>query len=323
MEHSLTTDVTQATPTWVRALSIPTAAIGVIAFFLPWFQVSCGPMHVSFSGYDMASGEINKKLDTQRVESPYKRLFQGQARRRAHSPSTAVSPDNETSRRPLGRNATPSNSDPLLWIVPGACAVLFLMALFGLPRLPTILVSGVGAAYLAYFWVTGDRAASDPANTGGILTFDWQMGFWTTWVGLIVPMIAALLKPRVSRLALYVQPNGYLIPPHPVARLNRVNPPAPTSNLSMEVGGEPQFAGLALKDTWTEPRSQSPAPQAVACLVCRFASAVWRCATHGLMLCAQCRPHYQCPPPSYGCNWQPVQTSQPRTVMTSPLGGLR
>jgi hypothetical protein len=91
---------------------------------------------------------------------------------------------------------------------------------------------------------------------------------------------------------------------------------APTWN-PMELGGEPQFAKVFLHDTWTA------APQAAAWHVCRTAGSVWRCATHGLMLCAQCRPYYQCPPPSYGCNWQPVQASPKRTVMTSPLGGLR
>jgi hypothetical protein len=299
MEHSAARDVVEKTPTWVRAVSIPTAALGIIAFFLPWFQVSCGPVHVAFSGYDVASGHASEKLDSQRTASAYKGLFRGETRRQAHPPRTTVSPDKETSRRSLGPNTTPTDSDPLLWVVPGACAVLLLMALFGLPRFPTIFVSWLGAAYLAYFWVTGDRAASDPANTGGILTFDWQIGFWTTWVGMVVPMMAALLKPRTHRLAPYVQPTVYL-PSHPATRpVSLAAPP------------------------WTPPPPRLIAPQGPVCHVCRTASAGWRCGTHGLMLCAQCRPNYQCPPPSYGCKWQPVQVSRPQAVMTSPLGGLR
>ncbi len=83
----------------------------------------------------------------------------------------------------------------LLWIVPLACACLLLLALFGAPKVPTILASLAGSAYLAYFAIEAARSGTDPRNTGGILEYSWLFGFWMAWVGLVAPAIVALARP--------------------------------------------------------------------------------------------------------------------------------
>lgn len=136
-------------------------------------------------------------------------------------------------------------------------------------------------------------------TAAGLLVLGIWLYAWLTGICLLVWLAGSLVVWHARQKN---PTTGYYYPASPVIV-------QPQSAAAPSAG----WANMPFESTWT------PA----ACHVCRTASPVWRCATHGLMLCAHCRPHYQCPPASYGCHWQPVQASQPRTVMTSPLGGLR
>jgi len=181
------------TPSWTRAVSVPTAIIGIVGFFLPWFQVSCGPVRDQFSGYEFATGKWEDKLrssDSRELLNFWVDKWHTKRGTVRGGTRPIRPPTNEAQVQP------PANTPfPLLWIVPIACACLFLLALFGAPKVPTVLVSLAGSAYLAYFTIEGSRAGSDPRNTGGILEYSWLFGFWMAWVGLVAPAIAALARP--------------------------------------------------------------------------------------------------------------------------------
>jgi hypothetical protein len=175
-------------------MSIPTALVGIVAFFLPWIEISCGPIAISVSGYEIATGSYNQKLAPEhtekfqrQVEAAMGRSFnRRRPRRQANRP-----PSPEPEPKPPGGSRV-----PLLWIVPVACVALFLLALFGVPRVPTLLVSLVASAYLAYFGVMTEQQATDPQYTGGIVAHSWLWGFWGCWLGIMGPAVVALLKPR-------------------------------------------------------------------------------------------------------------------------------
>ncbi len=177
----------------LRALSITTALVGIVAFFLPWLQFSCGPVRLSVSGYDLATGNANEKFGPEHLEEFNRRIDStlGHATR----PKQATTAPRSKQSSAQGE-ATSSVSMPLLWVVPVACGILFILALLGIPRTATLSVAAVAAAYLAYFWVTGEQQMSDPAYTGGIIEFKWLFGFWAAWLGLVAPAVAALLKPH-------------------------------------------------------------------------------------------------------------------------------
>jgi len=180
---------------WVQAVSIPTALLGIVAFFLPWSQISCGPVTLSFSGYELATGSYEEKLGHEHYDRFERRLDsaldQELKRHGVRKTWPKQAPSQESEREPQTGWRL-----PLLWIVPGACAVLLLLGVFGLPRIPALLVSLVASAYLAYFGVTTEQQATDPQYTGGFLTQTWMWGFWSCWLGLVAPAVAALLKPR-------------------------------------------------------------------------------------------------------------------------------
>jgi len=156
-----------------------------VAFFLPWVQVSCGPIALTLSGYELATGSYQEKLGPESFDKFERRLMdQGATRGRARKSQP---------QRPPTQKDEP---ETLLWVVPGACAILFLLGLFGLPRIPTLLVSLVASSYLAYFGVTSEKDLTDPQYTGGFLAHTWMWGFWGCWVGLVAPAVVALLKPR-------------------------------------------------------------------------------------------------------------------------------
>ena len=182
-------------PPWVQAVSVPTALLGVICFFLPWVQVSCGGVHLEFSGYEMATGEGVRKADPERMGPFYDNLEKGldeslgvrksaKARHKTHP------------KEPPPANSGQSPHNPLLWIIPGACAVLGVLGLFGLPRGPTIAVSLLGAACLGYFGAVWESQLTDPAVTGGFIDHRWLAAFWACWVAVLAPMILAMVRPR-------------------------------------------------------------------------------------------------------------------------------
>jgi hypothetical protein len=185
------TNLHSSIPAWVRGVSIPGALFGMLAFFLPWIAVSCGPVRMTVSGYELATGQWSEKLSDRNIDSFYaktnRQLNQELGLRQRVS-----------TQRPSAANVPPSPQDqniPLLWIVPGVCLILFVLAVVGMPRAPTIVLCALGAAYLAYFGVTSEQQLNDPGVTGGILGHEWLFGYWGSWVGLMVPMFVAIFQP--------------------------------------------------------------------------------------------------------------------------------
>lgn len=175
-------------PTWVRGISIPVAVVGILAFFLPWVAVSCGPMRLTVSGYELASGSYNEKFSKQGIDDFWSR--QTGARQKQ-------SPPNKKDR---SAQVTVQGQDnvPMLWTLPVTCIILVVLGAFGLPRTPTIIVSVLAAAYLAYFGITSEQQLNDPRNTGGILTHEWLVGYWMGWIGLLGPMFVAIFRPHTD-----------------------------------------------------------------------------------------------------------------------------
>ena len=172
-------------PSWARATSVPTALLGVVTFFLPWFQFSSRQLSLStsISGYEFATGGWQRQFDPKRADDFWNRLKSTQATGR----SLSKRPSQRT-HEPLKR-ADPAVTWPLLWAVPAGCLLLAVLGLFGLPRVATAAVSAIASGYLAYFGVSLENQARDPATTGGILGHDWLPAFWATWVALLVPIV--------------------------------------------------------------------------------------------------------------------------------------
>jgi len=183
-------------PAWVRGVSIPGALFGMLVFFLPWVAVSCGPVRMTVSGYEFATGKWSEKFSDRNIDSFFDRTnrqLNQQSGLRQRLPARQLPPG---AKVPSGPQASEAQNDPLLWIVPGACLILLVLGIAGLPRAPTILVCSLGAAYLAYFGVTSEQQLNDPRVTGGILGHEWLFGYWGSWVGLMAPMFVAIFRPR-------------------------------------------------------------------------------------------------------------------------------
>lgn len=137
------------------------------------------------SGYEMATGDWQRKFDSTR----YDEFFNGHpdtTRRTTHVTKSQVQP-----------HRTPeAHATPALWIVPAACAVLALLGLFGLPRTTTAIVATIAAAYLAFFGVSLENQANDPRITGGLVGHDWLPAFWGTWVALLAPLVLSHVRTR-------------------------------------------------------------------------------------------------------------------------------
>ncbi len=195
VSHTVPPTFEAESPPWVRAVSIPTALVAIVAFFLPWLQVSCGPITFSISGYEFATGSYQEKLGPEHYNEFERQLraamHQGSRRGRARKSQPKQPPTPKVAPEPRTEQ-----SAPLLWVVPGACATLLLLGLLGLPRIPTLLVSLVGSLPLAHFGVTSEQELTDPQYTGGLLAHTWTWGFWGCWLGLVAPAVVALLKPR-------------------------------------------------------------------------------------------------------------------------------
>lgn len=182
-------------PAWVRGVSIPGALFGMLAFFLPWVAVSCGPLRMTVSGYELATGQWSDKFSDRNIGSFYDRTtkqLNQQLGLKQRSPARGL-PGVTVPPKP---QVSEAQDIPLLWIVPAACLILLVLGVAGLPRAPAILVSALGVAYLAYFGVTWEQQLNDPGMTGGILGHEWLFGYWGSWVGLMVPMFVAIFRPR-------------------------------------------------------------------------------------------------------------------------------
>lgn len=180
--------------TWVRGISIPVAMVGILAFFLPWVAVSCGPMRVTVSGYELATGSYNDKFSAQGIDDFWRKTGDDLNRQTgARQKQKSLSKN-----RPVQGTVQRQDDVPMLWTLPAACIILVLLGAFGLPRTPTIIVSVLAAAYLAYFGITSEQQLNDPRNTGGILTHEWLVGYWMGWIGLLVPMFVAIFRPHTD-----------------------------------------------------------------------------------------------------------------------------
>src|SRR5712664_266680 len=61
-------------------LSVTVAILGLIAFFLPWLEVSCGGLKLQLSGYEIATGRVP---DTEGYKSFYNNLSSSLKSKRA------------------------------------------------------------------------------------------------------------------------------------------------------------------------------------------------------------------------------------------------
>jgi len=80
-------------PSWSRAISVPTALLGVAVFFLPWGQFSCRQLslNVSISGYEFATGTWQQKFDSKRIDEFWTRVDSNRPNRRiARSNPTTI-----------------------------------------------------------------------------------------------------------------------------------------------------------------------------------------------------------------------------------------
>ncbi len=180
--------------TWVRGISVPAAMVGILAFFLPWVAVSCGPMRVAVSGYEIASGKYQDKLSGQGIDTFWNKTQDEVNRQMGSRPKSSVA-KKANRNRVVVRTPQEPQTAPALWSLPVACVILVVLAALGLPRIPTIIVSVLAAAYLAYFGISSEQQLNDPRNTGGIFTHEWLVGYWLGWIGLLGPMFVAIFRP--------------------------------------------------------------------------------------------------------------------------------
>ncbi len=192
---------------WMRGVSIPSALLGVLGFFLPWFEFSCGPIRLTMSGYELATGSWPDKFSPahadefwggvrQQVGTDLNHSNHALARRERHKGGNAGTPSKPDDKPQKSTRPREAPKVPALWAIPAACLGLLLLSFFGLPRAPTIIISALAGAYLAYFAITTEQAANDFAVTGGVLQHGWLFGLWASCIGLLLPSVFALVKPK-------------------------------------------------------------------------------------------------------------------------------
>jgi len=151
-------------------------------------------MRVALSGYEIASGSYREKLSGEGIDDFWSKTGNEIDRQMGVRSKRPLA---KTRNRPVQVTIQHQQSDvPLLWTIPAACVILVLLAVAGLPRIPTIIVSALAAAYLAYFSISSEQQLNDPHNTGGILTHEWLVGYWLGWIGLLGPMFVAIFRPK-------------------------------------------------------------------------------------------------------------------------------
>jgi len=152
-------------------------------------------MRVTVSGYEMATGSYRDKLSQQGIDSFWNKT-KNELNRQSGSQPKSLRKNPKANRNPAVQNQQDPEQLPALWSIPTACLILLILAIFGLPRTPTIIVSAFAAAYLAYFGISSEQQLNDPRNTGGIFTHEWLFGFWLGWIGLLGPLFTAILQPH-------------------------------------------------------------------------------------------------------------------------------
>ncbi len=232
---------------WKRAVSLPAALLGIVAFFMPWLQVSCGPVTFRFSGYECATGKAQQKMDSQAMEQFDRNMQKGLQAGLGRDESLESLPKAHAGVSSAGKSID-SDAVPVLWSIPVACGVLFVLALVGLPRIATVSVSLLASVYLAYVGVSWESQLSDPAVTGGILGHSWLAGYWLSWVALLAPTVMALVfhsPPEEVSVGL-PSPNASAVPPSSVRQAGSV--------FGLTLGQQPRAAYA-----WAVPRA-SEAP---------------------------------------------------------------
>lgn len=184
--------------------SVPMAILGLIAFFLPWLEVSCGPVKLQLSGYELATG---RGLEPERYQSFYNKLDTGleSKSRLNRSKGNVLNTPNPQHSMPTAQGKTYEGT-PVLWVVPGAFILIILTYILGVPRMVVLWLSAVPLAYLILFFVGNEMALNDPANTGGVIGHHWTLGFWmaclalTGEVGIALPRRSVNSRPSRSAL---------------------------------------------------------------------------------------------------------------------------
>jgi hypothetical protein len=148
----------------------------------------------------------------QQLETDLNHSNRALTRREKHKDGNAGT---QSKREDKPRKSTPpkeSQKLPALWAIPAACVGLLLLSFFGLPRAPTVIISALAGAYLAYFAITTEHTASDFAVTGGLLQHRWLFGFWASFLGLLGPGVSALLQSTDPELRLSARRSSLLVP---------------------------------------------------------------------------------------------------------------
>ena len=184
----LTAPATQAIRfAWLRWLSLPSALLGIYAFFLPWVYISCGSIKGNISGSEFATGAWEEKIGAAKARKLKERLQVDKARR-------IFSPD-----RPGDKGQTILNPEqPLLWIIPAAMAVAALLIAGNAPRLLSLAACAVVACALGYFKYRFALEVSN-ARVPGQVTLRWLDAYWLSWAGVTLLALVALIAPRKRR----------------------------------------------------------------------------------------------------------------------------
>lgn len=229
---------------WFRKFHIPLpgAALTLLAFFLPWLSVSCqGTTLAEGSGYEIASGSFFEQLSM---------------------------------------GAGESDSYFILFLIPAIAILAVILVLLtmrdnALEKKTAgghILLGMIGLSAPVVIWL--QNRSSDM----GMLTIEWEYGFWLTIVGLLIMIVGGILSYMEAKKAIgaeyydaYPQFDAQPVIPSYSPPL-----PTPTTESSPAIGGATRatdFADLSPTGAPAPPSRKTEVinrqPKALAWLVVR------------------------------------------------------